>query len=312
MSHPFLDVPLSLITDSNRFDIHPYLKDIPPSAELHRSIEHFGLLHPPTLVENGSQRKYDIISGRQRLKCLTVQGSCHSVISRVLPASSTIRERLSFLLEDQHLSEKLNLIEQACFLEICGTLIPDKVQRLSYLESLPQGRITKGWSFLQSFAQLPDTVKRRAHFQLLSEKVLKTLSDFSAQEQETLSAIIEDHQMGTSNQRIFLEETKEYLLRQHIGVNTLINREDIRGLISRREGDTAASTTRLLQHLFALNHPNLSQSEQNFKDEVDALRLPKECTVSHSPAFEKDEITLKIKFKNLAEFRKLVGKSPLF
>jgi hypothetical protein len=53
--------------------------------------------------------------------------------------------------------------------------------------------------------------------------------------------------------------------------------------------------------------PMSSTAEKEFKDRVSKLKLPATCSVEHSPAFEKDTVTLSISFENLAD---LAQKAP--
>ncbi len=46
-------------------------------------------------------------------------------------------------------------------------------------------------------------------------------------------------------------------------------------------------------------YPLLSEAEEYFKSELKQLKLPKECALSHSQSFEKDEVILSLCFKNI-------------
>jgi hypothetical protein len=69
-----------------------------------------------------------------------------------------------------------------------------------------------------------------------------------------------------------------------------------------------------IHHLGALllqqTNPSSSQAEEVFIKQVKALYLPKNYAVSHSPSFEKDEITLSITFKNFAECEQYLSENP--
>ena len=44
-----------------------------------------------------------------------------------------------------------------------------------------------------------------------------------------------------------------------------------------------------------------SMAEEVFEKQVKSLSLPENYSISHSPAFEKDEVTLSITFKKIAD-----------
>ena len=54
----------------------------------------------------------------------------------------------------------------------------------------------------------------------------------------------------------------------------------------------------LLQHAIA---PTSALAEEVFANKVKNLQLPANHSITHSPFFEKDEVTLSITFKNFAE-----------
>jgi hypothetical protein len=54
--------------------------------------------------------------------------------------------------------------------------------------------------------------------------------------------------------------------------------------------------------------PSSSMAEGNFVKQVKNLRLPENYSISHSPFFEKDEITLSIGFKNFAACKQFLDR----
>jgi hypothetical protein len=54
--------------------------------------------------------------------------------------------------------------------------------------------------------------------------------------------------------------------------------------------------------------PSSTQAEEVFIKQVKSLQLPANHALSHSPSFEKDEITLAITFKNFAECEQYLRK----
>ncbi len=61
----------------------------------------------------------------------------------------------------------------------------------------------------------------------------------------------------------------------------------------------------LLRVLYEASHPLSNNAEKLFNDRKNELELPAHCSLSHSPAFEKDRVTLSFDFENFDEMARI-------
>ena len=75
-------------------------------------------------------------------------------------------------------------------------------------------------------------------------------------------------------------------------------------ILNHPEANPPQKAANLMATLTAKRYPRLTEAEKNFQQFTDSLRLPKNATLSHAPAFEKDTVTLTISFKNQEDLLK--------
>ncbi len=298
----YISVPLKNICDTHRFDIHPFLNDAPYNKKLMDSIKLSDILHPPTILQI-PDGNYDVLCGRQRLKF------CQSVLQkteclcRILPQECSIEDLLVILLEDQFSNDDLTIIEQSHFVNLCSRIIQAKTTFQSFLRTIPPGRITRGLNFLLPLVDLDYSLQKKIHFSVVTEKILGELQKYSSQDQVILANLIEKLQLGVNNQKKLLLYISEILQRNTLTLSSLLASNSIDEVLNHSEMNTPQKTTQLFSILYKMYFPLLSSAEEIFKKEVDGLKLPNHCHLKPTKAFESDEVTLSIRFKNMASLK---------
>ena len=303
MTEKFLTIPFEQIVDSKTFTIHSFLEKESATPELAKSIQQYGILTPPTVIDCGNST-FDVICGRKRLFCAASLLNKQNCLCRVLPCSTEKKSILLLLLEEQFTYKELTLIEQAEFLTLCRSLIVEKEEFKYFWQSLPSGRITKGLHYLDNFIQLNEPVKRKIHYSVLSEKTADDLRKFNQTDQLLLIDLIETLQLGLNNQKKIVHEMREAICRQQISLASFLHDISIQEIIADPTMNQSQKTSKLFNHLNALNHPLLSRAIDSFSRRVSAMNLPKNWRLTHAKSFEKDEVELTIRFKNLDSFEK--------
>ncbi len=299
MESTFQEIQISEIIDSNTYDIHPFLIDSPCSQSLKESIQLSGIINPPIVIEleNGS---YDIICGRQRLKNFSNNDTVHC---RILSPITSPEILLNLILEDQCSMGSLNLIEQALFLKLCQNLLPNTQRRQKYLKKLPHNRITKGYKYLSQYLSLHQEVQKGIYEGFISEKTLKGLIHFNRKQQLTLIKIYICLHLSGNNQKKITNYFFEISQREGISLEELLDKYNIGEIIDDCNLLPEQKSTLILQMLNKLDHPRLNAAQGEFDNQVNQLNLPKNVQVTHSSAFEVDDVTLSIRFKNFEELK---------
>ncbi len=302
MKQYFKVVQLQDIEDIRLYDIHPFLEDTQVNNHIARSIQRTGLLTPPVVIEK-TGGKYEIICGRQRISCIKAldRKNCYCQILHDQCSAETI---LTIILEDQFAKGPLTIIEQACFIKICNQLLPDNYRQDAFFKNLLPGRITKGNHYLTSLAELEKSIQSAIHHGIMSEKIVTDLLRFTCDDQKILLSLIESTHMGGNNQKKLILQLQDVLRRNEISLASFIECKEIQDLLIDNEFSQSEKASRLLDHIQRLYQPLLTSSRDIFEQQIKTLKLPANITIIPSSSFEKDEVTMSVRFHGFEAFRK--------
>ena len=107
--------------------------------------------------------------------------------------------------------------------------------------------------------------------------------------------------MGTGKQKRFFNLIRDIAFREGSSITSYLQKKEITEILDHKDMNIPQKIKHLgnlLQH--ELN-PTSSLAEGAFEKQVASLQLPANYAISHSPSFEKDEITLSITFKDFDE-----------
>ncbi len=295
-------IPLTSISDSGSYSLHPYLKSDYLTDNLLESLYFSGILHPPILLKN-DDGTYDIVSGRKRLYFVAEHRKENSCLCRILSADDNVETILSFLLEDQFLNGKLSFFEQAYFCTLAKKLLGHEQRVQDFFSSLPPGRITRGRQYFPHADQYSDEVKRCTDRGLLSEKALSALNKFEKMDQDVIMQLFGTILPGQNKQKRILQEIFETLQRDELSLIDFLNTPQIAEIINHPEMNPPQKCEQLLTYCYQKNYPMLNAATISFTKAVDNLNLPPNCRITHSQAFERDEVSLQITFSNIEELQ---------
>jgi ParB family transcriptional regulator, chromosome partitioning protein len=284
------NLPFDSLHDSRTWNLHPFLDDILPDA-LIKSIAKVGILHPPVVIQSGAC--YDVICGRKRIQCARISGQSH-FLCFAIPQESSQKTILEFLLEDQRARSPLSLPEMACFLELCLNCM-DREEALAMLpgEILPR---LKGR--LLSLLEFDSTLQRQIHYGYVTDKIIFDLLKLDRADRRRMVGVIELLQLGGNKQKRLFTLCRDIVLRENIPINSLLDEPDIKAVIEDNGMNIPQMTNRLLSLLQKRCYPQSTAAREIFQSQVLALALSDTCDVFPSPFFEKNEVTLSIRFSD--------------
>lgn len=259
-----------------------------------------GILHPPIVIQTDADT-YDIICGRKRIQCGRRLGQSH-FHCRILPPTSPKRLLLSFLLEDQISGNPLSFPEMAYCLKLCQ----DHLNKDGALEILASDLPKMKRMHLLSLLEFDHNILRKIHYGQLAEKILYDLLKLDWEDRTRIVGLIELLQLGEGKQKRLIALCRDFVLRENISISTLLDQPEIKAVIEHNEMNIPQKTNRLLGLLQKRCYPQSTAARESFESQLHSLALPKTCDICPSPSFEKDEVTLSLRFPDFEACRRIL------
>lgn len=290
------DIDLS----DTRYRLNPF-PPAQPDTQLSESIDTFGILQPPLLLELDTNN-YIVLSGRKRIKVVAEEvGS--SITATVIKKKHINQPRviLSTLLQHQLIGSPLGIIKQAIFFKKAMACLPiEEVTRflpmMGYKEKLHIPRD------LISLLELHPTAQLGLHKGVLSLRAGKKLLLFPSEDQRVLVELINELQLGGSKQQKLIDLILELTKRLQISADELLKSWQEREKDKQHNGpQKTASLLSWLQHKCS---PRSVAAEEIFKKFRRKLELPPRVRISHTLSFEDERVILEVEFRSKQNLEK--------
>lgn len=300
MSFSYQSIPLDAIDFTPAWNLHPWeYRVIPP--ELQENLALNGVIHPPLVIADSAQT-FAIVSGARRIEFVRRSSNPSHIDCLVVDKEAPHSIILNLILADQSCASPLSLAEKARFIEIaCQFLKMEDIATLFRTKlQLKNGRsvLTDVLKILQQ----DEEIIREIHAGRLQERMVAEI--LTLPEKSDRLALVQFFKglgMGDGKQKKFFNLIRDIAFRKGSSITAFLQKEDIRAILDHAEMNVPQQIHHLGSLLQQEIHPSSSLAEGLFAQQVKTLQLPANYTISHSPSFEKDEITLSITFKNFAE-----------
>jgi ParB family chromosome partitioning protein len=285
---------------TTEWSLHPWASAA-ISDELSDSFGRTGILHKPIVLAKAGGR-FDIISGFRRLCFLVSSTKAERIDCLVLARTSKPAAILDILLTDQGLFQPLSLAEKAQFIQICSLFFDQKEIVAIYLERLHLPKRSSIINDLTVILGQDPLMITEIHAGRLQEKMVSELLRLPEQaDQIAMIRLFKELAMGDGKQKKFFTLIRDISFRQGSSVAAYLKTPAIQEIVNNQGLNTPQKIFHLGNLLQQQIHPSFSQAEGDFVKRVGSLHLPACCTLSHSPSFETDEVTLSISFKNFSD-----------
>ncbi len=292
-------IDLSAIDLSEKWNLHPFLPAEPPTT-LTNSIEAIGLLHPVILKKKGKAR-FQLISGRYRFKvCSTLVPKKKTLPALILDDRLSLKQVLRILLEEQLLSSPLSPMELAYFFSYCLQSISIDNAAEYFLPLLQEKPQSHKIQQLLLLLDLEPKLQRSVHHNKIGVKTAYELLKLPTSDRETLHNLFHEFELGGGKQKRLLALCSELAARKEETITTLLTGKEYFSIFAHREMNKPQKLATLLALLQNNLFPQSLSMETKFQDAVRQIKLPSTCSVDHSPAFERDEIYLTVRFSDLS------------
>ncbi len=300
MSLSYRSIPVDSINYSTDWNLHPWeYRVLPP--ELADNLTLNGVIHPPLVIAD-SETTFTIVSGARRIEFIKKYINPSHIDCLVVAKDAPYSSVLNLILADQSSTSPLSLAEKARFIEIAGQFLKteDIATRFRTKLQLKNGR--SAISDLLRILRQDTLIIKEIHAGRLQERmVAEILSLPEESDRLALVQLFKALGMGDGKQKKFFNLIRDIAWKNGSSIAAFLQRKDIRAILDRGETNIPQQIHHLGNLLQQENNPASTLAEGVFAKQVKTLQLPTNYTVSHSPSFEKDEITVSITFKNFTE-----------
>ena len=140
--------------------------------------------------------------------------------------------------------------------------------------------------------------QRQIHYGHVTDKIISDLLKLNQADRRRMVYLVGLLQLGGNKQKRFFTLCRDLSLRENTSICSLLDQPDIKAIIEHNEMNIPQKTSRLLGLLQKRCYPQSTAARENFQTQVLELSLPETCDISPSPFFEKDEVTLSLRFSD--------------
>lgn len=288
---------------SSCWNLHPW-ELYTLSSDLSASLSRVGILHPPILLARGDDR-FEIVAGFKRLLFASSMLEGPQVACLVLAQDTQPAVILEVALADQALARPLSIVEKTRFCQICSRYLQqgEIVDRFGD-RVMPDKRPSALAATAAILNQHP-SILSAAHSGAVQEKMMLELLRLPSEtDRLAMVRLFTELSMGDGKQRKFLPLIRDLAFGKGMSIAAYLENQAIQEILEHQAMNNPQKIQHLGSYLQQQANPLLTAAETAFAHEVRSLKMPDNCTITPSVAFEKDEVTLAMTFKNLSACKK--------
>lgn len=281
------DISFKITTDTNTVD-------------LEKSIRSTGLINRPILIKRKSA--YIIVSGFRRIRSLKNLDE-HTFPVKIIEQNATDLHCLRISITDNSFQRPLNISEQAEAVEKLSNYIPEKknfYQTVSEILNIsPNPDYIRKLHLLSGFNE---DIKQLIISEKISFSLLKELSKFDENILQALTLYFQNMKLSLNKQREFLTLLFEISKREAVSIDTFLNKDEfLRSVIENRDLERNQKSSMIRSYLKKRRYPHLTHIENEYRNLVKTLSVPKGVSISPPRNFEGSTFNLAMSFDNYSE-----------
>ncbi len=281
-----------------------FMPDLNP---LLASIQLVGLLKPLLLRERGDGR-YQLICGFKRAEALR-HLSIAEAEAFIYPQGALDDLHALLLALGHNLLRPLNLMEKA---QALGKLISFGVgQRVVIDRYLPLLGLQPNIRVLKQVTGLLELERKLQEYLVGKELSLSASILFlhlDAEDQGAVLPLLEALRPGENRVKEIITFLREVSLRDGVSIPSLLAKREIEEIITDQQNPRPQRLERLRKALKEMRFPRLTVMEKRFAGYKRSLSLPPQISLQPPAFFEGDQFRMELRFKDLGQFRELVGR----
>jgi len=227
----------------------------------------------------------------------------------VLPDDAARLPVLDLILTDQIHTVPLTPVEKAQFIKIALRYISKEKIIEQFSERLELRKQLSAIDEMLAILDLSEDIITEIHGgRLQNRMILELLRLKHPEDRLTMVSLFKELSLGTGKQRKFFSFIRDLACRNHTSIEDYMDSEEIQRIIGHKEMNTPQKVQHLGSFLQKELTPSSQAAEDRFTTLSKSLGLPENVSLGHSPAFETDEVTLSIRYKNMQECKEIVPK----
>jgi hypothetical protein len=297
-------IPLRKIRFNQEWSLHPWESAVICDSLL-QSFHRTGIIHKPILLDR-STGCFDILCGYKRLQFALLTKHMISVECLVFARDTDVTLLFDTLLTEQSLTQPLSLAEKARFVELCSRFLDHEDIVARYFERLHLRKLPSTITELSNILQQDPLFISEIHAGRLQEKIVSELLKLpEISDRIAVVQLFKDLAMGDSKQKRFFALLRDLSCRHNSSLSEYLKSPAICAILKHPVLNTPQKVQHLGTYLQQQVNPMSSKAEEDFIKQVRDLHLPSRCSITHSPSFEKDDITLSITFSHFSDCAKI-------
>ena len=270
-----------------------------------RSIEKFGLINCP-IVTKDREGRVEVVAGYRRLLALKELQWEEIPCRDISHLGFSPMELLLLNLHDNLATRPFNAVEKGMVLSRLDQYVSrEEIQRdFMPLLDLPSHRPTL--EMFLGLENLDRSIKESIVNTIISFQTAKAFVDMDLESRTTLFNWITGLRLNANQQRQFITYTAEISIREEKKVFELMEEEEIMGILNDSKLNNPQKSKVLINLLRSRRFPELTRSENLFREKTEGLELPDGISIYHPPFFEDPDYRLEIFFKNGKKLREKI------
>lgn len=305
---PIQGIPLNQIDLTDETFSANFMPDL---QRLRSSIEEVGLIQPVFLRQKGDG--YQIVCGFRRISVFQELKKVE-IDSKVFEEGEM--EDLQFFtlsLHENLTTRGFNAVEKAIALDKlvrCFRVDPTLVVQ-TYLPLFSLESHEKILNTYLSLARMEDELKRYVLREEVSRSNIRKLSTLTPEDRKDLLSFIPSLKLGENRLREVLNLLDEISRREGLTVKEIVQKEDLRKILSQTDLTPSQKTERLKKVLMNLRYPRMHRREEEFEKKRKVLNLPPGLSLNHPSFFEGKGLKMEFRFETVEEYQGILSSLSL-
>lgn len=271
--------------------------------DLAESIQHVGLINPPTLAQK--QDQYIIVAGFRRITAMQQLGY-GQIPARVMPEESLSLECIRIAIADNSSQRKLDLLEISRALALLEAHVEDQECLFKEAKSLGLPDNHHHIEKIMGICRLPHLVQKGVYQNRISLDMAAELHKFETPAMIILARLFMELQINQNKQKEICSHLKEIALREKRSTHEILFSEGVQEILDDKDLDNLQKTKRVRSNLRGRRFPNLSLAEESFQRNLRQLNLGSRISLLPPEYFEGTSYKLGMSFKNMTELKEQI------
>jgi ParB family chromosome partitioning protein len=224
----------------------------------------------------------------------------------LLQESNNKEKILRYLLTDKIHSNHFSPMEKAYILKHCLKHMDIETASRKFLPLMKEKAQPHIITKFISLCDLEPELQQSIHFEQMTPKLGLELLALSKEDRKTLHTLFKQFEFGGGKQKRLLSLCQDLSRRKQTTITKMLAGKEYDDIIKHTEMNIPQKGASLLSLLYKQLYPQSNSAEEDFNKRVRRMNLPPSFSVEHSPAFEKDEVQLRVTFATLTHLEKQV------